>query len=319
MSTKTQNINLSEEDIESILEGMSNAFKQLPRSPILHRPSEEGLAYEDVSFLATDGIPLEGWYIPRPGSDKIIIANHPMGFNRSGLPSHLEPWKSIWAPSGNDFEVNFIPDYKILHDAGYNVLAYDLRNHGHSSAANGGIVSTGIYESRDVLGSIRYIRERQDTSKMKIALFSRCLGCDSTFYAMLKDPEAFNGVKCLVGPQPVSEESILKKQLVLAGIAEERLADLDRMITLKTSLNISERDPRIWAKSVCIPTFLYQVQDDVLTSPTDVQSMFDAIPLTNKKLHWITNTSRRWDGYLEFQRNPTPMLDWFEHNMRAML
>jgi pimeloyl-ACP methyl ester carboxylesterase len=41
--------------------------------------------------------------------------------------------------SGNGFEVNLVPDYKILHDAGYNVLAYDLRNHGLSSAANGGV------------------------------------------------------------------------------------------------------------------------------------------------------------------------------------
>jgi hypothetical protein len=33
----------------------------------------------------------------------------------------------VWASSGNDVEVNLVPDYKILHDAGYNVLAYDLR------------------------------------------------------------------------------------------------------------------------------------------------------------------------------------------------
>ena len=48
-----------------------------------------------------------------------------MGFSRSGMPTHLEPWHSEWAASGNGFEVNFIPDYKILHDAGYHVLAYD--------------------------------------------------------------------------------------------------------------------------------------------------------------------------------------------------
>ena len=28
----------------------------------------------------------------------------------------------MFAAGGNDFEVNFIRDYKILHDAGYNVL-----------------------------------------------------------------------------------------------------------------------------------------------------------------------------------------------------
>ena len=56
----------------------------------------------------------------------------------------------MWASSGNGFEVNLVPDYKILHDAGYNVLAYDLRNFGLSGAANGGIASGGIFEARDV-------------------------------------------------------------------------------------------------------------------------------------------------------------------------
>ena len=44
--------------------------------------------------------------------------------------------------------MNLIPDYKILHDAGYNALAYALRNFGHSGAANGGIASSGIFEAR---------------------------------------------------------------------------------------------------------------------------------------------------------------------------
>lgn len=86
----------------------------------------------------------------------MIVANHPSGFSRSGLPTHLEPWRSRWEPSGNGTEVDFVPDYRILHDAGYHVLAYDLRSHGLSGAANGGIGTSGIFEARDVVGSLRY-------------------------------------------------------------------------------------------------------------------------------------------------------------------
>jgi hypothetical protein len=57
------------------------------------------------------------------------------------------------------------------------------------------------------------------------------------------------------------------------------------------------------------------VHDDVLTEPGDVQTMFDNIPVTDKKLQWIHGTTRRWDGYLEFQRHPEPMLDWFAKHM----
>ncbi|WP_394839468.1 lysophospholipase [Pendulispora rubella] len=310
-------MHLTEEQIDRILQGMADRYGLQLRSPILHSPSEHGLSYEDVSFPSLDGVPLEGWFIPAPGSDRLIIANHPMGFTRAGLPTHLEPWKSIWGPSGNTAEVDFVVDYKILHDAGYNVLAYDLRNAGLSGAANGGIASSGIFESRDVLGSLRYARDRKDTRGMRMALFSRCLGCNATFHAMTKEPQAFDGVRCLLGPQPVTPKTISEQLLVRAGVPAERIEDLDTYVLRRTGIGFAARDTKDWAKSVCVPTFLYQVHDDVLTKPSDVQTMFDNIPVADKKLHWIRETSARWDGYLEFQRRPKPMLDWFESHMPA--
>jgi hypothetical protein len=113
---------LTEDQIDRLLQGMADSFAQQLRAPILHSPAKHGLDYQDVTFPALDGVPLEGWFIPAAGSDKLIIANHPMGFSRAGIPANLEPWRSIWAPSGNDFEVNLVLDYKILHDAGCLVL-----------------------------------------------------------------------------------------------------------------------------------------------------------------------------------------------------
>ena len=54
------------------------------------------------------------------------------------------------------------------------------------------------------------------------------------------------------------------------------------------------------------PAFLYQVRGDILTDPSDVQAMYDNIPVAEKKLQWIEGTTARWDGYLEFQRRPQP-------------
>jgi pimeloyl-ACP methyl ester carboxylesterase len=306
---------LTGEQVDRILQATADSFAQQLRSPILHWPSEQGLEYEDVTFQATDGVPLEGWFIPAPASDKLIIANHPMGFSRAGIPAHLEPWKSIWALSGNDIEVNLVPDYKILHDAGYNVLAYDLRNFGLSGAANGGIASSGIFEARDVAGSLAYAHSRQDTAGMTIGLFSRCLGCSSTFAAMTQFPAAFDGVRCLLGPQPVTMKTIVQRRLALLGVPADRIDDLEQRVTVRTSIGFTRRAPREWARNVRVPTFLYQVRDDVLTEPADVQAMFDNIPIADKKLAWIHGTTRRWDGYLEFQRHPEPMLEWFAQHM----
>ncbi len=256
---------LTGEQIDRIVQAMADSFGQQLRSPILHWPSEQGLDYQDVTFPALDGVPLEGWFVPASGSDKLIIANHPMGFSRAGIPAHLEPWKSVWALSGNDFEVNFVPDYKILHDAGYNVLAYDLRNFGLSGEANGGIASSGIFEARDVAGSLAYARSRPDTRDMTIGLFSRCLGCSSTFAAMTQFPEAFVGVRCLVGPQPVTMKTIVQRRLAMAGVPAEHIDDLEQRLLLRTSIGFPRRAPQQWARNVPVPTFLYQVHDDVLT------------------------------------------------------
>ena len=64
-----------------------------------------------------------------------------------------------------------------------------------------------------------------------------------------------------------------------------------------------------------IPTFLYQVRDDPHTRPSDIQEMFDNIPVREKKLHRIDGTTRRWDGYTRFQREPRQMPVWFARFM----
>lgn len=136
---------------------------------------------------------------------------------------------------------------------------------------------------------------------------------------MTQYPEEFEGVRCLVAPQPVTTHVIIRHQLSLIGVPEDRLddaiADLDQRIQITTSLGFASRDNREWAKSVSVPAFLYQVHDDVLTDPSDVQTMFDNLSVADKKLHWIYGSTARWDGYLEFQRHPEPMLEWFEQYM----
>ena len=295
---------------DEALQRFAEGFGSPRRSPVLHSPSEHGLGYEDVTFPARDGVPLEAWFIPAPGSSKLIIANHPLGFSRSGIPTHLQPWHADWAPSGNGFEVDLVPDYKILHNAGYNVLTYDLRNHGLSSAANGGVTTHGFTECRDVVGSLEYARSRPDTREMAIGLFSRCMGAVATFAAMTRFPAAFEGVRCLVSPQPVTPRYIAERRLAVMGLGD-RLDDFNTLLRLRTSVGLEQRIPQEWARSVRVPTFLYQVREDTLTDPSDVQAMFDNIPVADKKLHWIEGTTARWDGYLEFQRRPQPMLDWF--------
>ena len=306
---------LSDEQITQALKGIAESFRTQLRSPILKTPAEAGLEFEDITFPSEDGVPLEAWFIPRSGSDKLLVLNHPKGFSRYGMPSHLEPWKSAFAASGNDFEVDFIPDYRILHDGGYNILTYDLRNFGHSGSGNGGMGSSGRYESRDVIGSLAYVRSRPDLKDMTLGLFSKCLGCNATLHAMSRHPDHFEDVRCMVGAQPLSPGYFLEKQLSFLGIPRERMSELDEYIRMITSFSLRQLSPVDVAKNAVLPVYLYQVHDDTMTSPEDVQTIFDSIPVSDKEVFWIRGETRRWDGYTYFQRHPQQILEWLGERM----
>ena len=312
--TTTAPLALSDDQTTQLIKDIAAGYGNLLRSPVLKDPGDYGLAYEDITFPSLDGVPLEAWFIPREGSTKLIIANHPLWFSRYGLPAHLEPWRSLGALGGNDFEVDFIPDYRILHDAGYNVLTYDERNLGNSGSANGGKGSGGRFEARDVIGSLHFARGDERTAGMTIGLFSRCQGANATFFAMQEHPEEFADVRCLLAPQPLSVGVTMQRTLAMLGIPDH-IGALEREIQLQVGLTFDQMTPVSWASSVLTPTYLYQVRDDVMTTPDDVQAMYDAIPGTAKVLEWIEGTSARWNGYLDFQRNAQPKLEWLARHM----
>jgi hypothetical protein len=51
---------------------------------------------------------------------------------------------------------------------------------------------------------------------------------------------------------------------------------------------------------------------DVLTKPSDVQTIYDNISARDKRLFWIEGTTRRFDGYNYFGEHPELMLEWFD-------
>jgi pimeloyl-ACP methyl ester carboxylesterase len=291
---------------ERVLTYLAKGFVTPARPPILKRPSDLGLDYEDVFFPALDGVNLEGWFIPAT-SNRVAICNHFMGANRQGYPGHLREWRTITIR----FEMDFLPRYKALHDAGYNVLAYDLRNHGQSGDSNGGRLSMGILEARDVVGSVRYIRNRDDTANMDIYLMSLCLGCVSTFNAMSMYPEEFEGIKAFIALQPLSADAFI------TGIGKryrikDPVDDFDRIVTRYTGFRVSDAQMPKIAHAVKAPTMLVQVHDDFMTLPSDLEAIYANFGTDDKKLLWIENTNDRFEAYRYFENKPDEMIEWFD-------
>ena len=289
--------------IDAIAKGVSYSF----RTPILRRPSDFGMAYEDVFFPAMDGVMLDGWYIPAGKGDKLIIVNHFIGANRYGYPGHLEPWTGQ-----GGFEVNFIEAYKALHEAGYSVLAYDLRGHGHSAPGADNITGVGAIEWRDVIGSVRYAKERFPNAK--VALHSQCMGCNSTFLAMEKHPEEFEHISCMIALQPLSAAPFIERALSDQGV-ENAVERFNERYSYYCSFRHTDSNAIARADKVTVPTMVVQVKDDMTTKPSDAQGIHDLLPNPDKKLLWIEGTPVRYEGYRYFSKNPAEMVAWYDAHL----
>jgi hypothetical protein len=61
-------------------------------------------------------------------------------------------------------------------------------------------------------------------------------------------------------------KTIVQRRLALLGVPADRIDDLEQRVIWRTSIGFARRAPQQWARNVRVPTFLYQVHDDVLTA-----------------------------------------------------
>ena len=97
-----------------------------------------GVAYEDVTFTTSDGLEIEGWYVPSRNGAAVIIP----GRTKSQ------------------------PHARMLIDHGYGVLLYDRRGEGGSE---GDPNLYGWGGSRDVHGAVEFLQGRPDVDPDRIA------------------------------------------------------------------------------------------------------------------------------------------------------
>src|SRR5688572_2347856 len=87
------------------------------RNPVLRTPATVGLEFENVSFKASDGVNLVGWFVPGKNAKgvrgPIVVWVHGWMWNRIGNVAGKVPF--------TDRDVDFLPATRALHDAGFHV------------------------------------------------------------------------------------------------------------------------------------------------------------------------------------------------------
>lgn len=125
-------------------------------------PAAEGVSFEDVSFVSTDGNTLSGWYLPAAAAASgkqqgvTIVLTHGLFRSRYEM---LERGLALWR-------------------AGYGVLLYDLRRHGRSAAE---FSTIGYDERHDVAAAFRFVRGREP--EHRVVLMGVSMGAAATLLA----------------------------------------------------------------------------------------------------------------------------------------
>ncbi|RWA20666.1 alpha/beta hydrolase family protein [Mycolicibacterium brumae] len=294
-----------------MVEQYATLFTAGARTPVLRTPDDVGLEFEECWFPSADGVPLDAWFIPAD-SDKLLIVNHPMPCNRYGFPGHLAPWNALFG----GFEVNFLPELKHLHDAGYNILTYDMRNHGRSGVGSGGLAGIGLLECRDVLGSVQYARSRPELAAMTTGLYSRCMGANSTIIALSKWPEEFAHIKAALFHQPAAGEALVRAAARFFKLDPDKMAErTDQRIFELSGFRLAQMSPTSYAHAVTIPTMIVQLRRDWLMPPEAIEEIYDNLGATDKDLFWIEGSDQRFSGYNYFGQHPEPLIGWFDRRL----
>ena len=124
--------------------------------------------YEDVTFPSRQaGIDLAGWYVEADPSAPVVIVTHGIGAGK--------------------FASNAMLPAEMLYKNGFNVLLFDLRNHGQS-ASDGGRTSVGNKEYLDVLGAWDYLVNVRGFLPERVGIFGLSLGGASTLNAFAEEP-----------------------------------------------------------------------------------------------------------------------------------
>jgi dipeptidyl aminopeptidase/acylaminoacyl peptidase len=120
-------------------------------------------SYVVVNFPSRQAnINLMGWYIEVDPSAPVVIVTHGLGDSKKDA--------NVLVPAG------------MLAHNGFNVLMYDLRNHGESDHDNGR-TSIGNKEYQDVLGAWDWLTKVKGYSSARIGLYGVSLGGGTTLMA----------------------------------------------------------------------------------------------------------------------------------------
>ena len=279
------------------------------RQQVRRTPQSRGLRFEDVQFPARDGVRLSGWFVPasepaaKDGATVILV--HGWEWNRHGYAAD-----DLLANLTGSLSVDLLRIVSDLAADGFNVLTFDLRNHGQSATAHP--MTFGQSEAKDLLGAIAYLVSREDVNPERIGAMGFSIGANALLFAL---PQTAS-VRAAIAVQPMTPAVFTKRATHSMFSLFGYLIDASSQLVYRLF-----GGPRLagilpaFAASGCgdLPVLYVQGTGDEWGSVEDVSVMADMTPGTEQLL--FVNSYDRFGGYDYLMDHSAVALGFFNRHL----
>jgi pimeloyl-ACP methyl ester carboxylesterase len=237
------------------------------RKALTQTPQADGFRYETISFTASDGVSLQGWWLPSVKKGKpagTVILSHGVFKNREQV----------------------LPRAEFLAKAGYQVLLFDLRGCGESGPSP---VSGGLLEAKDYLGAYEDLDKTHRLQK-PVVFFGFSLGAIAALRAGQQEGDKVQAI-IADSPLPNIRAYISRRTLgggfsIFPGFLNRCLAAYNALTGL--SLTQADLDLVPVVKQITQTPVLYITgQKDDLARPQEVRELFDLTGAQHRRLDYI--------------------------------
>ncbi len=251
--------------------------------------SRHQLVYEDVIFAAEDGLQLSAWFVPVENSRKAIITFH----------------------GGNTDRRAFLDSVSAWHDAGFNILMPDYRNHGKSGIDKAGL-SFGLRESLDGIAAVEWLIDTQSIDH--IGLVGASLGSATALITASKSDR----VGALVLQSTGYNFAQLYKN-VMPFLPDYFAYNAARMLLLLTGVAVSDalnlNYPLLAAaRELSIPVLFVHGSEDQIVKPREAKYLYGVVH-SPKQFWLIEGMGHETATNKEPQRYPLKVAQFFKQNL----
>jgi alpha-beta hydrolase superfamily lysophospholipase len=234
---------------------------------------------EPVSFEATDGKPVSGWYVAQE-SDKAVIFTHGIGGDRRHNNRNAE----------------------FFLERGYATLLIDLRSHGKSAPVS---TSVGYFERHDLMGALNFLKAK---GYKHIGASGVSLGAATIAFSFMEKPELSFVV---LESSYDTIDHALNNRVQMVGAPVWVVYPFRLFSPMFVGAGPDQIRPLDWMDEITVPTLILAGDSEKELKVEETQSLYDACGAKVKEIHFFKGARHNTHKLGKYPEEYTSVMDEF--------